>query len=78
MVTRSHDSWGPRAALLRMAAVPMSRKLIAAELAQSAGSVSNHLTVLREAGLVAARRSGKSVLYCQTPLAISIVKAQRP
>jgi DNA-binding transcriptional ArsR family regulator len=65
-----------RAAVLGLTAVPMSTTAIAHELGQSPSTISQHLSVLREAGLVDARRSGKSVLYSQTPLAMSVVKAQ--
>ena len=66
-----------RAAVLSLTAVPMSTTRIARELGQSLPSVSQHLAVLRDAGLVTSRRSGKSVLYCQSPLAASIVAAQQ-
>ena len=65
-----------RAAVLAMTSVPASTTAIAHELGQSPSTVSQHLSVLREVGLVDARRSGKSVLYSQTPLAMSVVKAQ--
>ena len=65
-----------RAAVLGLTAVPTSTTAIAHELGQSPSTISQHLSVLREAGLVNARRSGKSVLYSQTPLAISVVKAE--
>lgn len=65
-----------RAAVLGLTAVPTSTTAIARELGQSPSTISQHLSVLREAGLVNARRSGKSVLYSQTPLAISVVKAE--
>jgi DNA-binding transcriptional ArsR family regulator len=65
-----------RAAVLGLTAVPTSTTAIAHELGQSPSTISQHLSVLREAGLVDARRSGKSVLYSQTPLAISVVKPE--
>ena len=65
-----------RAAVLGLTAVPTSTTAIAHELGQSRSTISQHLSVLREAGLVDARRSDKSVLYSQTPLAISVAKAQ--
>ncbi|MCW2756333.1 MAG: transcriptional regulator, ArsR family [Nocardioidaceae bacterium] len=65
-----------RAAILRRAAVPMSTTQIARDLGQSPASVSEHLAVLRDAGLVTSRRSGRSVLYRQTPLAEYVVRAE--
>ena len=44
---------------------------------QSPGSVNQHLSVLRGSGLVVSRRSGRSVLYRQTPLAQSMIAAQQ-
>jgi len=41
----------------------------------SFGAVSQHLGVLRDAGLVAARRSGREVHYRQTELATSLLEA---
>jgi DNA-binding transcriptional ArsR family regulator len=43
----------------------------------SPGSVSEHLTVLKANGLLASRRTGRSVLYWQTPLAQSMISTQR-
>ncbi|HVD22572.1 MAG TPA: DUF5937 family protein [Lapillicoccus sp.] len=65
-----------RAAILEMTSVPMSTTQIARELGQSAGSVSQHLSVLRGSGLVVSRRSGRSVLYSQTSLAQSMIAVQ--
>ena len=65
-----------RAAILEMTSVPMSTSQIARELGQSAGSVSQHLSVLRGSGLVVSRRSGRSVLYSQTSLAQSMIAVQ--
>jgi len=81
MITSDGDSLAnllgrTRAAVLGLTAVPTSTTAIAHELGQSPSTISQHLSVLREAGLVDARRSGKSVLYSQTPLAISVAKAQ--
>jgi len=58
-------------------AVPLSTTQIAHELGQSPGSVNQHLSVLRGSGLVVSRRSGRSVLYRQTPLAQSMIAAQQ-
>jgi DNA-binding transcriptional ArsR family regulator len=66
-----------RAAILRRTSVPMSTTQLARELQQSPASVNEHLAVLRNAGLLTSRRSGRSVLYRQTPLAEYIVSAQQ-
>ncbi len=66
-----------RAAILEMTAVPLSTTQIAHELGQSPGSVNQHLSGLRGSGLVVSRRSGRSVLYRQTPLAQSMIAAQQ-
>jgi DNA-binding transcriptional ArsR family regulator len=65
-----------RAAILRRTCVPMSTTQLARELGQSRASVNEHLAVLRNAGLLTSRRSGRNVLYRQTPLAEHIVSAQ--
>lgn len=65
-----------RAAILERAAVPMSTTQIARELGQSPGSVNQHLTVLRDTGLLTSWRSGRSVLYRQTSLAQTMLEAQ--
>jgi DNA-binding transcriptional ArsR family regulator len=65
-----------RAAILRRTSVPMSTTQIARELGQSPAAVSEHLGILRNAGLVSSRRSGRSVLYRQTPLAEYMLRAQ--
>lgn len=66
-----------RAAILRRTSVPMSTTQLARELRQSPASVNEHLAVLRNAGLLTSRRSGRNVLYRQTPLAEYIVGAQQ-
>jgi DNA-binding transcriptional ArsR family regulator len=66
-----------RAAILQRTSVPMSTTELARELRQSPAAVSEHLAVLRNAGLVTSRRSGRSVLYRQTPLAEYVVSAQQ-
>lgn len=64
-----------RAAILTSLAMPLSTTELALELGQSPPSVSQHLSVLRRNGLVTSWRSGRRVLYRQTPLASSIVAA---
>lgn len=66
-----------RAAILERAAVPVTTTQMARELGQSPGSVSEHLTVLKANGLLSSRRTGRSVLYWQTPLAQSMISTHR-
>jgi DNA-binding transcriptional ArsR family regulator len=66
-----------RAAILEMTTVPLSTTQIVRQLGPSPGSVNQHLSVLRGSGLVVSRRSGRSVLYRQTPLAQSMIAAQQ-
>ena len=64
-----------RATILTRLSVPLTTTELARALHQSPGTVSAHLSVLRAAGLVSARRSGRTVLYSRTPLGSSIVAA---
>lgn len=65
---------GPtRAQILRRLDVPMTTTLIARHLQLTPSNVSQHLTVLREAGLLLSWRTGRDVLYKQTPLAQSLI-----
>ncbi len=64
-----------RAAILTRVALPMSTTGLARELGHSPPAVSAHLSVLRRSGLVTSWRSGRRVLYQQTPLATSIITA---
>lgn len=56
-----------RAVLLTSLDSPMSTTQLAVVTGYPAPSVHDHLTVLRDAGLVDKRRSGRSVLYWRTP-----------
>jgi DNA-binding transcriptional ArsR family regulator len=58
-----------RATLLAALDAPASTTQLAARLELSPGGVSQHLAALREAGLVAGQRQGRSVLYARTELA---------
>ncbi|MPZ94637.1 MAG: ArsR family transcriptional regulator [Propionibacteriales bacterium] len=64
-----------RAAIVRRLELPLSTTELATELHQSAPAVSQHLSVLKRAGLVSSWRSGRSVLYQRTPLATSVAAA---
>ncbi|NUR93234.1 MAG: winged helix-turn-helix transcriptional regulator, partial [Nonomuraea sp.] len=58
-----------RARILRLADLPASTAQLAGALELTAATVSAHLGVLRSAGLVGSRRSGRFVYYQQTDLA---------
>jgi DNA-binding transcriptional ArsR family regulator len=59
---------GPlRATVLTLLARPLSTTQLVALTGAGLGSVGGHLRVLLDAGLIARRRSGRSVLYYQTP-----------
>jgi DNA-binding transcriptional ArsR family regulator len=79
----SHDALGAllgrsRAAILLSLALPRSTTEIAVKLGQSPASVSEHLAVLRNSGLVVSWRSGRRVLYRRTALAASVIEASTP
>ncbi|MFE9426127.1 DUF5937 family protein [Kitasatospora sp. NPDC006697] len=64
-----------RALLLAELAVPASTTELSRRTGMSAAGVSQHLTALRAAGIVASHRSGRSVLYQRTDLADSLLAA---
>jgi DNA-binding transcriptional ArsR family regulator len=66
-----------RAAVLVALSVPYSTVKLALDLGQSPASVSQHLSVLRRAGLVGSQRSGRFVYYERTTLGTSVVEASR-
>ena len=60
---------GPRrASILAALRAPRSTTELARALELSPGSVSQHLGVLRDAGLVSSHRVGRSVLYVRSPV----------
>jgi DNA-binding transcriptional ArsR family regulator len=67
-----------RAELLAALDAPRSTTELAACLGVSPGGASQHLSVLRAAGLVTGRREGRSVLYVRTPLADSLAAGRDP
>lgn len=66
-----------RAQILLAVGYPKSTSDLSRELSLSTPSVSQHLTVLRQSGLVNSWRAGRRVLYQRTPLATSVVAASR-
>jgi DNA-binding transcriptional ArsR family regulator len=61
-----------RAAVLASLDTPSSTSALAHRLGLAASSVSAHLSVLRDAGLLASRRHGHQVLYERTPLGMAL------
>ncbi|QGN46525.1 helix-turn-helix domain-containing protein [Micromonospora sp. WMMD558] len=57
-----------RATILRALAVPATTSQLVAQLNLSLGGAGDHLSVLRESGLVTRTRTGRAVLYRRTPL----------
>jgi DNA-binding transcriptional ArsR family regulator len=66
-----------RAAILQAVTTPHSTTDLARELGQTPPAVNVHLAILRRSGLVTSRRAGRRVLYRTTPLAHSILDANR-
>jgi DNA-binding transcriptional ArsR family regulator len=64
-----------RATLLNALDSPRSTSELARELGLTPGGVSQHLTVLRDAGLVCGRRVARSVLYLRSAQGDSLVDA---
>jgi DNA-binding transcriptional ArsR family regulator len=62
-----------RAALLASMKGPATTTQLARRLSMTAGGVSQHLAVLRDAALVQSSRSGRMVLYARTPLGEALV-----
>jgi DNA-binding transcriptional ArsR family regulator len=64
-----------RAEILAALRVPAATSELAARLGASAGGVSEHLAVLRRAGLVTAQRDGRRVLYRRTAAGEALLRA---
>lgn len=64
---------GTRSQLLVALGSPRSTTDLSKTLGVSAGGVSQHLSVLKESGLVCSEREGRSVLYMRTELADSLI-----
>ncbi|TDQ05028.1 ArsR/SmtB family transcription factor [Labedaea rhizosphaerae] len=70
---------GPsRAQLLAELEAPASTQELAARTGLSSSGVSQHLTAMRDAGLVSAHRAGRFVLYARTSAAESLLSAAGP
>ena len=65
-LTRSPSCSAAAARRCSPSRVPQTTQELAARLQASAGGVSEHLGVLRRAGLIAGRRDGRSVIYERT------------
>ncbi|WP_043266162.1 DUF5937 family protein [Streptomyces sp. CT34] len=63
-----------RAAVLAALDAPATTSALAHRLGLAASSVSAHLSVLREAGLLTSRRHGHQVLYERTPLGLALFR----
>jgi DNA-binding transcriptional ArsR family regulator len=66
---------GRRAEILAELCAPAATSDLAARLGASAGGVSEHLGVLRRAGLVTAHRDGRRVLYRRTAAGEALLRA---
>jgi DNA-binding transcriptional ArsR family regulator len=66
-----------RAVLLTVLDLPRTTTELARQLCLSPPGVSQHLKVLKDAGLVGSRRRGKLVLYQRTPVASTLLEAAR-
>ncbi|GAA2342719.1 ArsR/SmtB family transcription factor [Dactylosporangium salmoneum] len=66
-----------RARLLTELSAPASTTTLAERTGLTAGGVSQHLAVLRAAGLVRTHRAGRSVLNVRTPTADALLSASR-
>jgi DNA-binding transcriptional ArsR family regulator len=62
-----------RAAILAQLASPQTTSNLAANLGVTPGAVSQHLAVLRDAGLVATHREGRTTLHLRTNRANALV-----
>jgi DNA-binding transcriptional ArsR family regulator len=69
----------PRARLLQLLRSPVTPTELAGRLGVTRSAISQHLAVLREAGLVGCERRGRTALYLLTPLGSDLAdQAQQP
>ena len=64
-----------RARVLRSLSLPQTTTQLAGQLALTPASVSQHLKILKAAGLASSRRRGQLVLYQRTPAALALINA---
>jgi DNA-binding transcriptional ArsR family regulator len=64
-----------RATLLAVFGLPRTTTQLAGQLCLSPPAVSQHLKILRDTGLVGARRRGRMVLYQRTAAATTLLEA---
>lgn len=67
----------PRAHLLQLLRSPTTPSELADQLGVTRGAISQHLTVLRDAGLVARERRGRTSLYLRTTLGTHLVDQEQ-
>jgi DNA-binding transcriptional ArsR family regulator len=67
-----------RAKLLLALAKPASTTILARRFGQSPSGVSEHLSALRDAGLLTSYRVGHQVVYERTPLGVAVAGAATP
>jgi DNA-binding transcriptional ArsR family regulator len=67
-----------RAAIVSHLDLPMSTTHLAHQLGVSAPTLSVHLSILRNAGVVDSRRDGRAVLYYRTNLGTQLLTASTP
>ncbi|HEY3001450.1 MAG TPA: winged helix-turn-helix domain-containing protein, partial [Kribbellaceae bacterium] len=67
-----------RAAIVSHLDLPMSTTHLAHQLGVSAPTLSVHLGILRNAGVVDSRRDGRAVLYYRTSLGTQLLAASAP
>ena len=67
-----------RAAIVSHLDLPMSTTHLAHQLGVSAPTLSVHLSILRNAGVVDSRRDGRAVLYYRTALGTQLLTASTP
>lgn len=65
-----------RTQVLLACQLPVTTTELSLQLSQSPATVSQHLSILRECGLLRSWRNGRRVLYLRSPLGDSIVAAQ--
>ena len=79
---RASDGWGAladgtrRAIVSRLADGPQAVGQLAAELPVSRSAVSQHLKILKDAGLVSERAAGTRRLYRLNPTAVAALRDQ--